>query len=40
VVDKHGLSHRCFNMKVNVFVSDGQPFYCGLQHDAWTSSAG
>ncbi len=33
VVDKHGVSHRCFNMKVNVFLSDGEPFYCGLQHD-------
>lgn len=33
VVDKHGLSHRCFNMKVNVFLDDGEPFYCGLQHD-------
>ncbi|MBM3535289.1 MAG: hypothetical protein FJX60_19900 [Alphaproteobacteria bacterium] len=33
VVDKHGLSHRCFNMKVNVFLSDGDPFYCGLTHE-------
>jgi class 3 adenylate cyclase len=36
VVDKHGLSHRCFNMKVNVFLSDGEPFYCGLTHEELT----
>lgn len=33
VIDKHGISHRCFNMKVNVFLDDGDPFYCGLRHD-------
>ena len=32
VIDKHGLPHRCFNMKINVFLDGAEPFYCGLQH--------
>ena len=32
VVDKHGFPHRCFNMKINVFLDGAEPFYCGLQH--------
>jgi len=32
VVDKHGIKHDCFNLKLNVFPSAGEPFYYGLQH--------
>ncbi|MBM3600684.1 MAG: hypothetical protein FJX35_20980 [Alphaproteobacteria bacterium] len=30
--DKHGVEHKCYNMKLNVFPLDGEPFYCGLRH--------
>jgi class 3 adenylate cyclase len=33
VTDKHGLSHHCYNAKVNVMTVGGQLIYCGLQHD-------
>jgi hypothetical protein len=38
VVDKHGISHFCFNAKVNAFLEAGEPFYGGLQHAEFLSS--
>lgn len=32
VIDKHGFEHHCYNAKLNVFPSAGEPFYYGLQH--------
>lgn len=32
VVDKHGIEHFCFNMKLNAFLDGVDPYYCGLQH--------
>ena len=32
VVDKHGIEHHCFNVKLNIFPAVGEPFYYGLQH--------
>jgi hypothetical protein len=33
-VDKHGIAHHCYNVKLNIFPQDGEPFFCGLQHQA------
>ncbi|MBI1775102.1 MAG: hypothetical protein HYR63_07135 [Proteobacteria bacterium] len=33
VVDKHGYEHQCCNLKVNIFPTSGEPYYCGLQHE-------
>ena len=33
VVDKHGFEHQCYNFKINIFPSAGEPYYCGLQHE-------
>lgn len=32
VVDKHGIEHHCYNLKLNIFPVAGEPFYYGLQH--------
>lgn len=32
VTDKHGLAHDCFNLKVNVGLTDAEPHFCGLRH--------
>jgi hypothetical protein len=40
VVDKHGMSHFCFNAKVNAFLEAGEPFYGGLQHADFVAQRG
>jgi len=32
VVDKHGLSHLCYNAKLNIHFDAGEPLYFGLPH--------
>lgn len=32
VTDKHGLKHYCYNLKINVFSDDADPFLIGVQH--------
>ena len=40
VTDKHGLSHDCYNFKLNLFPAGGAPIYCGLQHADLTAPRG
>jgi len=32
VIDKHGFAHLCYNAKLNVHFSDGEPLFFGLPH--------
>lgn len=32
VIDKHGFRHLCYNVKLNAFLDQGEPHFCGLQH--------
>lgn len=36
IIDKHGFEHLCYNSKVNVFVTDDEPYFAGLQHSDLT----
>jgi len=31
VTDKHGLAHKFYNLKLNIFTDRGEPIFCGLR---------